>query len=315
MTDVTLDDVRAAAARIAGHVHRTPVHTCAALDDATGAKLFFKCENFQRAGAFKARGAANAVLALAECDAARGVVTHSSGNHGAALALAARGRGIACTVVVPRTAPAAKLAAMRGYGARLVECEPSFAAREAACAAVMAETGATLVHPFDDRHVIAGQGTAALELLADAPGLDAVTVPVGGGGLLGGVAVAAKGLDPAIRVVAAEPAEADDAHRSRAAGAIQPAVTPPRSVADGLLGQLSPRTFALMQAHCDDIVTVSEAEIVAAMKLVWQRMKIIIEPSCAVPVAALIERRWDAAGRRVGVILTGGNVDLDRLPW
>lgn len=314
MTDITLSDIRAAHARIAAHVHRTPVFTSSALDALTGARLFFKCENFQRAGAFKARGAANAVLSLDDATAARGVVTHSSGNHGAALAMAARARGIPAHVVVPRTAPSVKKAAMAAYGATIIECEPTFAAREAACAAVMAGTGAHLVHPFDDPAVIAGQGTAALELLADVPGLETVTCPLGGGGLLGGTAVAVKGINPRVRVVAAEPEGADEGFRSRQAGRLL-ANERTATIADGLLGNMSERTFALMQRHVDEVVTVGDDAIIEAMRLVWTRMKIIIEPSCALPVAALLQGRWDARGKRVGVILTGGNVDIDRLPW
>jgi threonine dehydratase len=310
---ITLADIRAAAVRIAPFVHRTPVLTCATLDALTGAKLFFKFENFQKTGAFKARGATNAVLLLDAAAASRGVITHSSGNHGAALALAARRRGIAATVVVPHETAAVKKAAMRGYGATLIECPR--ADRDAVCAAEIARSGAHMVHPFDDDRVIAGQGTAAVELLADLPDLAAITCPVGGGGLFAGSAVAAHALNPAIRMIAAEPAAADDAARGFASGVRQPAISPARSIADGLLGHTSDRTFALLRAHAETVVTVSEAAIIHAMRLVYQHMKIVIEPSCAVPLAALIEGGWDARGGRVGVILTGGNVDLAALPF
>jgi threonine dehydratase len=312
----TLADIRIAHERIAPHLHRTPVLTSRLIDEAVGARLFFKCENFQVGGAFKARGAFNAVLALTDEAAARGVVTHSSGNHAAALALAAARRGIAAHVVMPRTAPAVKKAAVAAYGARIVECEPTLVAREAAAAEIVAATGATLVPPFDDQMVAAGQGTAAVELLEDAGApLEAVTCPVGGGGLLTGTAIAVRGLAPEARVIAAEPAAADDAARGFRTGVLQPQVLPVATIADGLTTAMSPMTFASMRAHVDDVVTVSEPAIVEAMRLIWSRMKIIIEPSCAVPLAALLERRWDAAGKRVGIILTGGNVDLDRLPW
>ncbi|HEY0945672.1 MAG TPA: pyridoxal-phosphate dependent enzyme [Opitutaceae bacterium] len=311
---VTLADVRAAHARIRACVHRTPVLTCGRLDEATGARLFFKCENFQKVGAFKARGAHNLILGLGDTEAARGVVTHSSGNHAAAVALAARRRGVPATIVMPRNAPRVKQAAVAGYGATIVPCEPTLAAREAAAAEIIARTGATLVHPYDDDRIIAGQGTAALELLEDAPDLELLLTPVGGGGLLSGSAVTAKALRPGLRVIGTEPAAADDAAQSFRAGR-RLAGPPPQTIADGLRVSLGERNFAHIIRHVDDIVTVSEAGIVLAMRLVWESMKIIIEPSSAVPVAALLENRLPAGGRRVGVILTGGNVDLDALPW
>ncbi len=310
----TIADVRAAAERIRPWAHRTPVFTCASLDAMTGARLFFKCENFQKVGAFKFRGASNAVLSLGDSEAARGVATHSSGNHAAALTLAARLRGIPAHVVMPRTSKAVKRAAVAGYGARIVLCDPTLAARESTLEAVVAETGAAFVHPYNDPNVIAGQGTAALELLQDVPDLDVVMAPVGGGGLLSGTAIAAAGLSPRTRVVGAEPAAADDACRSLKEGRIVPSVDP-RTVADGLLTSLGTLTFAAIRKHVAEIVTVSEEAIVAAMRQVWERMKIVIEPSSAVPVAALLEGAWEAAGQRIGVILTGGNVDLDELPW
>lgn len=309
----SLADIRIAHARIAPHIHRTPILTSRKVDDAAGAHLLFKCENLQRSGAFKARGAYNAVLSLSAEAAAHGVVAHSSGNHAAALAMAAHTRGIPAYVVMPRTAPLVKKAAVAGYGARIVECEPTLAAREAAAAAIAAETGAAMVPPFDDAAVIAGQGTCVLELLEDAgEELHAVTCPVGGGGLLSGTAIAVAGSLP---VIGAEPAAADDAARGFAAGTIQPQVLPVATVADGLTTAMSPLTFSIMQQHVQQVVTVSEEAIIEAMRLIWTRMKILIEPSSAVPLAAILEKRWDTAGQTVGVILTGGNVDIDRLPW
>lgn len=315
-TPPSLADIRIAHARIAPHVHRTPILTSRAVDEAAGARLLFKCENLQRSGAFKARGAYNAVLSLSSELAARGVVTHSSGNHAAALAMAARTRGIVAHVVMPRNAPAVKKAAVQGYGGLIVECEPTLAAREAAAAAIVAETGATLIPPFDHEAVIAGQGTCVVELLEDAGvPLDAVTCPVGGGGLLAGTAIAAHGLAPGLPVIAAEPAAADDAARGFASGVMQPQVLPVSTIADGLTTAMSPLTFGIMRQHVSEVVTVSESAIVEAMRLIWTRMKILIEPSSAVPLAAILERRWDSSGKTVGVILTGGNMDIDRLPW
>jgi len=311
---LTLDDIREAQARIRRFVHRTPVMTSASLDELAGAHLYFKCENFQRIGAFKARGAHNAVFALADAEAHRGVVTHSSGNHGAAVALAARNRGIPAYVVVPRTAAAVKKAAVARLGAVVTLCEPTLEAREASARRIVAETGAYFVHPYDDLRVIAGQGTSALELLEDVPDLEAVMCPVGGGGQLAGIAVAAKGLAPRIRVLGAEPAQADDASRSFRVGRLLPAADP-QTIADGLRSSLGERSFALIRAHVDDILTVSEPAIVEAMRLVFERLKIVIEPSAAVPVAALLDPASPLRRLRVGVILSGGNVDLDRLPF
>ena len=313
-TTLTLADIRAAHARIADKIHRTPVLTSATLDALCGAQLFFKCENFQKIGAFKARGATNAVFALTEAEAANGVATHSSGNHAAALARAARLRGIPAHIVMPSNAPKTKIESVRRNGGIIVFCEPTLVAREAACAKIIAETGARLVHPFDDYAVMAGQGTATLELLEQAPDLDLIIVPVGGGGLLCGTAVAAKGARPGIRVIAAEPAGADDAARSVAAGRLIP-LEQAATIADGLRTSLSARTFPLIQQQVDGIVTVSEESIVAAMRRIWEVLKIIIEPSCAVPYAAIMEGKIDVSGKRVGIILTGGNVDLDALPW
>ena len=308
----TLDDVREAAMRIAPWVHRTPVLSSSRLDERAGATLFFKCENLQRVGAFKARGATSAVLRLDGPARERGVVTHSSGNHAAALALAARNADIPAWVVMPRNAPLPKVESVRRLGGEIVFCEPTLEAREATCAEVGARTGATLVHPYDDHAVIAGQGTATLELREQVEALDAVVVPVGGGGLLAGTSVVGRafGFD----VYGAEPEAVDDAARSLATGVRQPP-TGGTTVADGLRTALGVRPFEIIRRNVTDIATVSDEQIVAAMRLVWEVMKIVIEPSSAVPVAALLERRLPVAGRRVGVILTGGNVDLDALPW
>jgi threonine dehydratase len=310
----TLADLRAAHARIAPFVHRTPVLTCAAIDARVGAEVVFKCENLQKVGAFKYRGATNAVQLLDDATAALGVATHSSGNHAQALALAARVRGIPAHIVMPRTAPAVKRAAVEGYGAEVVTCEPTLAAREETLREVVARTGAHVVHPYNDVRVIAGQGTAALELLADVPGLDVVMTPVGGGGLLSGTAIAVTETRPGVRVVAAEPQGADDAARSLAAGEIQPSVNPV-TICDGLLTSLGTLTFPIIRQRVDRIVTVSDDAVIAAMRLVWERMKLVVEPSAVVGLAALLEKRDEVGGRRIGIVLSGGNVDLERLPW
>ena len=312
--EVDLAAIRSAHARIAPHIHRTPVLSSGSLDDAAGAKLFFKCENLQRVAAFKARGACNAVLSLSAEEAKRGVVTHSSGNHGAALAWAARLRGIPAWIVMPSNAAQVKRDSVQGLGGTIRFCEPTVAAREATCVAVEAETGATLIHPYNDWRVIAGQGTAALELLEDEPELDAVIAPVGGGGLLSGTAIAANGVRPSIKIYGAEPAGADDAYRSLRAGRIIPQ-TDPRTIADGLRSSLGDKTFAVLRSAVDAIETSSEEAIVRAMRLLWDKLKMIVEPSSAVPLAILLERKISLDGLRVGVILSGGNVDLDRLPW
>ncbi len=309
-----LKTIRRAAERIRPHIHRTPVLTCAAIDRMAGAEVFFKCENFQKVGAFKARGACNAVFSLPENVAPRGVATHSSGNHAAALALAARERGIPAWIVMPSTAPAVKRAAVEGYGGRVVLCEPTLEARERGATRIIDETGAAFIHPYNDFRVIAGQGTAALELLDEIPDCNVILAPVGGGGLLSGTALTVSELAPAARVVAAEPTGADDALRSLEAGRIIPSIDP-RTIADGLLTSLGDKTFPIIRDHVSKIVTVNDQEIVSAMRQVWERMKIIIEPSAAVPVAALLEGRADAAGKRVGVIISGGNVQLEDLPF
>ncbi|MCX7047199.1 MAG: pyridoxal-phosphate dependent enzyme [Candidatus Sumerlaeota bacterium] len=310
----TLADIRAAAARIRPYAHRTPVFTCRSLNERAGAEVFLKCENLQKVGAFKFRGACNAVFSLTDAQAARGVVAHSSGNHAQALALAARLRGIPAYIVMPNNAPAVKKAAVEGYGGKITFCQPTLAARELAQEQVIADTGATVVHSYNDYRVIAGQGTAALELLEEVQYLDVILAPVGGGGLLSGTAIAATELSFHIRVIGAEPAGADDACRSLAAGVILPSENP-RTIADGLLTSLGNMTFPIIQKRVERVVTVSEDAIVAAMRLIWERAKLIIEPSAAVPVAALMEQALVPAGTRAGIILSGGNVDLDKLPW
>ncbi len=309
-----LETIRAAHARIAPRIHRTPVFTSQALDAMAGAQLFFKCENLQKTGSFKIRGATNAIFSLPDEEARRGVVTHSSGNHAAAVALAARWRGIPAWIVMPSNAPIAKRKAVEGYGGQITYCEPTLAAREAAAQEIEARTGAALVHPFDDDRIIAGQATAALEFLEEVPDLDFILAPVSGGGLLSGTAIAAKSLRPAIHVAGCEPKNADDAFRSLAAGRVVSAEKQD-TMADGLRAQLCERTFAILRERVDQIALVTEEEIVASMRHVWERMKVIIEPSAAVAVSPAIERRLNAAGKKVGIILSGGNVDLARLPF
>ena len=309
-----LDDIRAAAVRIAPHAHVTPVLRSSSLDRLAGCELFFKGEHLQRIGAFKFRGACNAVFSLDDATAARGVVTQSSGNHGAAVALACRLRGIAATVVVPHSAAKIKLAAIRDFGARVVPCEVAQADRNRVTAQVLAETGGELVHPFDDDRVIAGQGTAALELLHHAPDLDVLVAPVSGGGLLSGTAIAGKALQPGIEIVGAEPEGARDAHDSLEQK--RRIVDPPTdTICDGLRAYLSERTFDILAAHVSAIELASEAQIVAAMRLIWERLKQAVEPSAAVTLAAILRNPARFRGKRVGVILSGGNVDLDTLPW
>ncbi len=319
MTELSIKDIREAHARIRSRINRTPVMSSETLNAQTatgtrGASLFFKCENFQKIGAFKARGATNAVFMLSDEEAKHGVATHSSGNHAAALARAAKLRGIPAYIVMPHNVPKAKQESVRRYGAKVEFCEPTLAAREATVARVMSETGAQLVHPFDDVRVMAGQGTATLELLDEQPGLDLVLAPIGGGGLLSGTVTAAKGVKPGIRVIGVEPAGADDAFRSFHGGARVPMLHP-QTIADGLRGALADSTFAVIRGNVDDVVTVSEGAIVQAMRAIWEVMKIIVEPSAAVPYAAILEKKIDVAGQRVGIILTGGNLDLDSLPW
>src|SRR5881392_3500099 len=305
--------IRAAQERIRAYIHRTPVLTSERLDDASGGSLLFKCENFQKVGAFKPRGATNAVFALDDATARRGVATHSSGNHGTALARAAKLRGISAHIIMPSNSAKVKVRAVESYGARIVFCDPTQAAREAACADVIAKTGATLIHSFENEDVMAGQGTATIELLEEAD-VDLVMCPIGGGGLLCGTAVAAKSMRPKIKVIAAEPANADDAAQSFHAK--KRMVTEKKfTIADGLRTNVGERNFPIIQRYVDDVVTVSEEAIVAAMRTIWETMKIIIEPSAAVPYAAMVEGEIDISGKRAGIILTGGNVDLDALPW
>ncbi len=308
------DDVIAAHERIKPHIHRTPILTSEYLNDLTGAEMFFKCENFQKAGAFKVRGASNAVFGLSEADAKNGVATHSSGNHGLSLSYAAGRRGIPVSVVIPRTAPQAKKDAMRGYGATIVECEPSTSSREATFAKVQEETGADFVHPYNDPRVIAGQATCSRELLEQVEGLDAVIAPIGGGGMISGTCLTLSTVAPQVEIYAAEPEQADDAYRSFKAGHII-ADDAPVTIADGLKVPLKERTWHFVSNHVTDILLASEQEIIDAMHLTWQRMKIVIEPSCAVPLATIMKNRDVFAGKRVGVIITGGNVDLKSLPW
>lgn len=310
----SLDDVRVAADRIEPHIHHTPVLSSHLVNEWLGAHVFFKCENFQRVGAFKMRGASNVVFSLSEKAAAKGVATHSSGNHAQAVALAARLRGIPAWIVMPENAPEVKRKAVAGYGATIRFCAPTLQAREDTLRGVVAETGTHFIPPYDDPLIIAGQGTAALEFLKQQPELDIIMAPVGGGGLMCGTAITAKSLNSDITVLGAEPAGADDAWQSFHAGKLV-SQTNPQTVADGLRTSLSELTFEIIQTQLDDLLRVSEDSIVEAMRFIWERMKIIIEPSSAVPVAALREYPDRFRGKRVGIILSGGNVDLRRLPW
>ena len=316
--------ILAAHARITPRIHRTPVLTSASLNAMTGAQLFFKCENLQKTGSFKIRGASNAILSLTEQEAARGIVTQSSGNHGAAVACASAWRGVPAWIVMPRNAPAVKAKAIESYGGKVVFCEPTVTARKATCDRVQAETRAHLVHPFDDDRIIAGQATAAKELLEEVGDLDAVFAPVSGGGLLSGTCLGAKGIQTSVRIFGCEPARADDAYRSLTTGTLQ-SLDSSDTIADGLRASLSPRTFAILRKYVDRILLVSEEEIISAARLVWERMKIIIEPSSAVAVAPLLKPgvvaslnlsyRPDGSPVKLGVIFSGGNVDLSALPW
>jgi threonine dehydratase len=315
----TFDDMKAAHARIKPYIHRTPVMTSSYMNDLIGAELFFKCENFQKAGAFKVRGASNAVFGLSDEGAVKGVCTHSSGNHALSLSYAAGRRGIPCNVVMPRTAPQAKKDAVKGYGGIITECEPSTTSREAMFADVQAATGGNFVHPYNDPRVIAGQGTCSFEFMeqmhADhGGGLDMVVAPIGGGGMISGTCLTLSNIAPDTQIIASEPEQADDAYRSFKAGHII-ADDAPMTIADGLKVPLKDLTWHFVSNHVTDILTASEAEIIDAMKLTWQRMKLVMEPSCAVPLATIIKNKDRFAGKRVGVIITGGNVDLDLLPW
>lgn len=310
---VSFADVQSAACTIQPYAHRTPVVTCDTLNQISSAKLFFKCENFQKVGAFKYRGACNAVFRLSEEDAANGVVTHSSGNHAQALALAGRTRGIQAHIVMPTSAPAVKRSAVEGYGANVIQCEPTLEARETTAQQVQTETSATFIHPYNHPHVIAGQGTAALELLEEVSGIKTIIAPVGGGGLISGTCIAAKGIDPAIDVIGAEPLGADDAARSKAACKLLPQ-TGPNTIADGLLTGLGDLTWPYVRDQVSDVITVSEEEIISAMRLFWERAKIVIEPSSATAVAVALKTDWPS-NSCIGIIISGGNVDLAKLPW
>ncbi len=310
----TFDDVLAAQDRIAPYIHRTPVLTSSFLNELTGAQLFFKCENFQKAGAFKVRGASNAVFGLSEADVEFGVCTHSSGNHALSLSYAAGRRGIPCNVVMPRTAPQAKKDAVRGYGGVITECDPSTTSREAVFAEVQARTRGDFVHPYNDPRVIAGQGTCSREMMEQTDGLDIVMAPIGGGGMISGTCLTLSHLAPEVQIIAAEPEQADDAARSYHAGHII-ADDAPETIADGLKVPLKDLTWHFVSNHVSDILTASEDQIVEAMKLTWKRMKIVMEASSAVPLATILANKDRFAGKRVGIIITGGNVDLDALPW
>lgn len=311
---VSFEDIQQAAKRIKPYIHHTPVLTNESLNAQVGAQVLLKCENLQKIGAFKFRGASNAVYSLTDKEARKGVCTHSSGNHAQAVALAARMRGIPAYIVIPSNAPAVKKNAVAGYGGQITFCEPTLEARETTLDKIRRDTGATMVHPFNDERVIAGQGTAALELLEEVPDLDVIITPVGGGGLLSGTSIAAHAIKKGIRVIAGEPEMADDAFRSIRTGEIIPSVNP-KSIADGLLSSLGSITFPIIQNNVEKIVTVSEQGIIETMKFVWERAKIIIEPSAAVAVAVLWEKKIDLSGLKVGVILSGGNVDMEKLPW
>jgi threonine dehydratase len=310
----TLEDSITAHERVRPYIHRTPVLTSTYLNGLTGAELFLKCENFQKAGAFKVRGACNAVFSLPDDMLEKGVATHSSGNHALSLSYAAGRRGIPVTVVMPRTAPEAKKAAVRGYGGTIVECEPSTSSREAVFAEVVAESGADFVHPYNDPRVIAGQATCSRELLDQVENLDAVIAPIGGGGMISGTCLTISNTARGVEIFAAEPEQADDAYRSFKAGHII-ADDAPVTVADGLKVPLKDLTWHFVKNNVTDILTASEDEIIEAMRLIWQRMKIVIEPSSAVPLATILKNKERFAGKRVGVIITGGNVDMDKLPW
>lgn len=310
----TWDDVVEAHTRIAPHIRRSEIVTSEELDVTTGASLFFKAENLQPPGAFKVRGATNAVFSLPEADAARGVITHSSGNHGAALAYAAGRRGIPCQVVMPENAPEIKKRAVAAYGAEITECPPSAVARQETMERVRADSGADFIHPFDDHRVIAGQATCARELLDQVSDLDVVITPIGGGGLVSGTCLTLAAVAPGVEMVAAEPAQADDAARSLAAGHLI-ADDAPQTIADGLKTPMGDLTWHIVSRHVSAILTVSEDEIVAAMRLAWERLRMVVEPSSAVALAIVMNNRERFEGRRVGIVITGGNVDLDRLPW
>ncbi len=309
---ITKESIEAAHERIKPFIHKTPVLTSQSLNEMAGCEIFFKCENFQKVGAFKARGALNAVLSLTDEERAKGIATHSSGNHAQAIARAGKIMGIKAYIVMPRTAPIIKKQGVQGYGGEVFECEPTLAARESTLAEVIEKTGAVEIHPFNNYNVMEGQATAAKELLEETGQLDFLIAPVGGGGLLSGTALAAKFFSPSTQVIAGEPALADDAFRSLQRGSIQPA-SPPTSIADGLLTSLGDKTFPIIKENVKEVITVTDEEIIAAMRLIWERLKIIIEPSCAVPFAALLKDKSQFKNKKVGIILTGGNVDLNKI--
>lgn len=309
-----LSDIREAHNRIRSFVHHTPVMKSELINDMAGCDLHFKCENFQKVGAFKFRGATNAIRNLTPQELERGVATHSSGNHAAALALAASMNNAKAFIVMPNNAPAVKKAAVKGYNAEITFCRPTLKAREETLKEIVKKTGATFIHPYDNFNVISGQGTAAIELLEEVSELDIIIAPVGGGGLLSGTAIAAKALRPGIKVIAAEPAKADDAYRSFRSGELQPSVNP-QTVADGLLTSLSPLTFGIIRDNVDDIITVSEKSIIDSMLFIWERMKIIVEPSSAVVLAAVLSNKKFFEGKKIGLIISGGNIDFRRLPF
>lgn len=306
-----LNDIQEAHQRIIPYIHRTPVLTCSALNKMIDAELYFKCENLQKVGAFKIRGATNAIFSLKKNRAGTGVVTHSSGNHAAALALAARNREITARIVMPSNAPKVKIEAVKNYGGIITFCEPTLASRESTAAKIIAETGAVMIHPFNDYRIIAGQGTAALELMEEIPDLDFILAPCGGGGLLSGTAIAATSLDPRVKVVGCEPKNADDAFHSIKAGRIIPPENP-NTIADGLKTSLGDKTFPIIQKFVDEIILASEEEIVIAMRHIFERMKIIVEPSSAVPFGALLAKKLNVAGKKIGIIISGGNVDFSQ---
>ncbi|MGB0797778.1 MAG: beta-hydroxyaspartate dehydratase BhcB [Planktomarina sp.] len=310
----TYEDMLAAHDRIKPYINRTPIRTSNYLNELTGAQLFFKCENFQEPGAFKVRGASNAVFGLSDEQAAKGVATHSSGNHASCLSYAAMLRGIPCNVVMPKTAPQAKKDTVRRYGGVITECEPSTTDREATFARVEAETGGDFVHPYNDPRVIAGQGTCAKEMMEQTDGLDFVVAPIGGGGMISGTCLTLSNLAPETKVIAAEPEQADDAYRSFKAGYII-ADDAPKTIADGLLVPLKDLTWHFVSNHVSEMFTASEEEIIDAMKLIWKHLRIVMEPSSAVPMATILKNKEYFAGKRVGIVITGGNVDLDGLPW
>jgi threonine dehydratase len=309
-----LADIRAAHSRIKPFIHKTPVLSSKLLNELFDCELFFKCENFQKVGAFKFRGATNAVLSLSAEEKSRGVVTHSSGNHAAALALAARINGVKAYIVMPENAPVVKKNAVAGYGAEITFCKPTLQAREESCRLIMERTGATLVHPYDNFNVICGQGTAALELLSERNDLDIVIAPVGGGGLMSGTSTSTKSINKNIRVIGAEPLNANDAYISFTTGQLTPSVNPV-TVADGLLTSLSELTFSIIKKNVDDIYTAREESIIESMLLVWERMKIIIEPSSATVLAIVKENPGIFRGKEIGLIISGGNVDFRKLPF